>query len=84
MVVLPKQNSRFLNVVITREVEVDPRNKECNEPPLQELREGDQNYADKRGLISTTAKGLEPLINMVKDHCVKNLMPNMKSPKSRI
>ena len=64
---------------IMREMEHDHRKEEYDEPALQGLPIRDLRYADDTALLAKTSKGLETLIESVKDHSEqKGLLLNLK------
>ena len=67
---------------LMRNVELDMRRDEFEEPKINGNLLRDLRYADDTALLSTTESGLEKLINTVKEHSeVKGLKLNVKKTK---
>ena len=67
---------------IKREVSLDHRKDDCEEPSIQGVHLKDLRYADDTALLSTTPTGVEKLIKSVKEHSdEKGLFLNIKKTK---
>ena len=67
---------------IMREVSLDHRKDDYEEPSIQGVQLKDLRYADDTALLSTTPTGLEKLIKSVKEHSdEKGLFLNIKKTK---
>ena len=65
-----------------REVSLDHRKDDYEEPSIQGVHLKDLRYADDTALLSTTSTGLEKLIKSVKEHSdEKGLFLNIKKTK---
>ena len=65
-----------------REVSLDHRKDDYEEPSIQGVQLKDLRYADDTALLSTTPTGLEKLIKSVKEHSdEKGLFLNIKKTK---